>query len=62
MDVFRSSSKENSFRRPSSSEKRWKEAFRSKLLEDLGKPKSSNSLFWDWRKDVQKPPSSREKH
>lgn len=54
-----SSSHDNSSRRPLSSEKRWKGAFHSKLMQESGKPKSSNSLFWDWRKDAQKPPSGK---
>jgi len=60
MAAFASPSKDNHSRRPSLSEKRWKEAFHSKLMEDLKKPKASNSLFWDWNKDVYKSqPSSR---
>ena len=51
-------SKPSSDNRPSlpaqaaSSEKKWKEYFHSKLRESLRKPQASNSLFWDWSKDV----------
>lgn len=55
---------ENSSQRfPSgSSEKRWKEYFHTKLMETRKRPQSSNSLFWDWSKDVKDSIHSREKN
>ncbi|HJT24444.1 MAG TPA: hypothetical protein VJ873_07690 [bacterium] len=35
-----------------SSERKRKEYFHFKLMEGSKKPQSSNSLFWDWSRDV----------
>jgi hypothetical protein len=61
MVVFKSSSQHDSSRRPDAAEKRRKDFFRSQLMKDRKKPQSSNSLFWDWTKDVKNSPHSPKK-
>ncbi len=42
----------NNDRHLRSSDEKWRQFFRSKLMENRKKPQSSTSLFWDWSKDV----------